>query len=75
MENCSLTSLGLRDNQIGPTGMEILAAFLGRQDCPVTELQIKGNTMGNDGACYLATALETNISLRVCSCLHVVLTI
>ena len=64
--NDSLTSLGLRDNAIGPVGMQRLALLLASPTCKLSELQIKGNAIGDDGASALADALGDNTSMRVC---------
>jgi Ran GTPase-activating protein (RanGAP) involved in mRNA processing and transport len=63
--NDSLTSLGLRDNAIGPVGMQRLALLLASPTCKLSELQIKGNAIGDDGASALADALGDNTSMRV----------
>ncbi|KAL0480806.1 hypothetical protein AKO1_006945 [Acrasis kona] len=64
-ENVTLTSLGLRDNQVGSEGMRHLSAALMRAECALSDVQLKGNTIGAEGAGYLAEALRVNKSLKV----------
>src|SRR5690606_28763797 len=61
----TLTSLGLRDNEVGPDGMEALAETLKQKTCALSDIQLKGNKILPMGAGHLANALKFNKSLKV----------
>jgi hypothetical protein len=60
--NTTLTSLNLRDNQIGAAGATALATAL-QTNTTLTALNLWSNEIGAAGATALATALQTNKTL------------
>jgi len=63
--NKTLSWLSLSSNDIGPTGIASLAAWLTQQDCPLRSLYIATNKMHDGGAYTLSEALKQNSSLTV----------
>eukprot|EP00668_Euglena_longa_P007072 GGOE01008445.1.p1 GENE.GGOE01008445.1~~GGOE01008445.1.p1 ORF type:complete len:860 (+),score=127.55 GGOE01008445.1:129-2708(+) len=63
--NSTLTSLGIRDNGIGALGIKALVQLLCQDDCVLSEVQLKGNAIGDEGAEFLACAMLRNRTMRV----------
>jgi len=63
--NTTLTSLGIRDNGIGASGINALVQLLCLPKCVLSEVQLKGNAIGDEGAEYLAQAMAMNRTMRV----------
>jgi len=63
--NSTLTSLGIRDNSVGPKGIQALVDLLCFDGCVLSEVQLKGNAIGDEGAEYLASAMYKNKTMRV----------
>lgn len=48
VENTTLTSLGLRDNNVGPEGMRAFAVVL-KKNTALNDVQLKGNNIQAQG--------------------------
>jgi len=61
--NRTLRILNLWDNRIGCPGITAISTALSMPDCILTDLNMKFNGLGPEGAVVLARALATNTSL------------
>ncbi|XP_059815066.1 NACHT, LRR and PYD domains-containing protein 12-like isoform X1 [Hypanus sabinus] len=61
--NRSLTELDLSRNELGDSGVKLVSAALGNAECKIQKLDLDDVGLGDAGAEYLASALNTNRSL------------
>lgn len=64
LTNRHLKSLDLCGNDIGTTGIDLLAKEGLRQNTSLQKLQLSQNPLGDDGAMHLTKVLQTNSSLQ-----------
>ncbi|XP_072894401.1 NACHT, LRR and PYD domains-containing protein 3-like [Hemitrygon akajei] len=61
--NRSLTELDLSRNELGGSGVKLVSAALGNAECKIQKLDLDDVGLGDAGAEYLASTLNTNRSL------------
>ena len=59
-KNSSLRRLNLHSNKLGVDGGVAVADLLCEETCPLTELNVRGNRIGDEGATSMAAMIERN---------------